>query len=73
MKRVFADDPLMREIARLQESPHVKLAQREEEVREGLRQYMQQLRMLERRGKHLEAQGVTMDVLKQMADACFDE
>lgn len=60
---VLTDSQVEREIERLLESPHVKLAKKEEAIRYRRRQYMYCLRTYEKRGKALEAQGVTMESL----------
>lgn len=65
-REILTDDQVELEIARLQESPYVKLANRERRVRERRRMYLYGLRQLEKKGKALEAQGVTMDSLEEM-------
>ena len=68
MAREFMSDEMVEEeILRLQGSPLVKLARREEAIRNRRRQYMYQLRMYEKKGKALEAQGVTLEELEEMA------
>lgn len=70
MPREFITDEMVEEeILRLQNSPLVKLARREEAIRNRRRQYMYQLRMYEKKGKALEAQGVTLEELETMEDA----
>ena len=59
-KEYIPDEMLDEEILRLQNSPHVKLARREENIRNRKRNYMYQLRMYEKKGKALEAQGITL-------------
>lgn len=61
---VFTDLQVEEEIRRLLVSPHVKLAKKEEAIRYRRRQYMYQLRSLEKKGKQLEAMGVTMENLE---------
>ena len=61
------------EILRLQNSPLVKLARREEAIRNRRRQYMYQLRMYEKKGKQLEAQGITMAELEEMAGGLYED
>lgn len=61
---VFTDLQVEQEIERLLSSPHVKLAKREEQIRYRRRQYMYQLRGLEKKGKALEAQGITLEMLE---------
>jgi hypothetical protein len=73
MAREFlTDEAVEEEIIRLQTSPHVKLARREEAIRTRRRQYMYQLRMYEKKGIALEAQGITMDELEEMAGMLYD-
>ena len=74
MAREFMSDEMVEdEILRLQNSPLVKLARREEAIRNRRRQYMYQLRMYEKKGKALEAQGVTLEELEEMAGEMYDE
>lgn len=71
-KEYIPDEMLDEEILRLQNSPHVKLARREENIRNRKRNYMYQLRMYEKKGKALEAQGITLESLEEMA-GCYGE
>ena len=66
MKEFLTDEMVEDEIARLQCSPHVKLARKEERIRNARRQYMYTLRMYEKKGKQLEAEGITMESLEIM-------
>lgn len=73
MARDFlTDEAVEEEILRLQTSPHVKLARREEAIRNRRRQYMYQLRMYEKKGLALEAQGITIEELEEMAGMLYD-
>ena len=73
MAREFmSDEAVEEEILRLQTSPLVKLARREEAIRNRRRQYMYQLRMYEKKGMALEAQGITLDELEEMAGVLYD-
>ena len=65
-KEFMSDEMVEEEILRLQNSPLVKLARREEAIRNRRRQYMYQLRMYEKKGKALEAQGITLEELEGM-------
>lgn len=56
---VLTDEQVEMEIARLQASEHVKLAQAEIRVKNRRRQYLYHLRHLEKRGKVLEQTGWT--------------
>ncbi len=73
MAREFMSDEMVEdEILRLQNSPLVKLARREEAIRNRRRQYMYQLRMYEKKGKALEAQGITLAELEEMDGDLYD-
>lgn len=63
-KDIITDDQVEREIARLLESPYVKLAKREEQIRQRRRRYMYDLRCLEKKGKKLEEAGLTLEMLE---------
>lgn len=67
-RECLSDMQVEQEIARLQESPHVKLANRERRVRERRRMYLYHLRQLEKKGKALEESGITMEVLNNLAE-----
>lgn len=64
----LTDEQVEEEIARLRESPYVKLAKREEAIRHRRRQYMYGLRNYEKKGRQLAADGVTMADLDALAD-----
>lgn len=72
-KDYITDDQVEREIARLLGSPHVKLAMREEQLRQRRRMYMYDLRCLEKKGKKLEAEGITPEMLESGFEAEYDE
>jgi hypothetical protein len=72
-KEFFTDEMVEEEIERLQSSPHVKLARKEERIRYARRQYMYTLRMYEKKGKQLEAEGITMETLENLGECEFDE
>lgn len=67
-RETLTDMQVEQEIARLQESPYVKLANRERRVRERRRMYLYSLRQLEKKGKALEESGITMEVLNGMCE-----
>ena len=74
MAREFLTDEMVdEEILRLQASHHVKLARREEAIRNRKRQYMYTLRCYEKKGKQLEAQGITLEELEEMAGLCYGD
>lgn len=68
----MTDEMVEEEILRLQASPNVKLARREEAIRNRRRQYMYQLRMYEKKGKALEAQGITLEELEELDGDVYD-
>ena len=71
MAKGLTDEQVEAEIARLQKSPHVKLANQERMLREKRRMYLYSLRQLEKKGKELEKSGLTADVLRSMyASVC---
>ena len=67
VKQKMTDEMVEEEIARLQQSHYVKLARKEERIRNARRQYMYTLRMWEKKGKALAMEGVTMDTLASMS------
>ena len=72
MREFITDEMVEEEIARLQQSPHVKLARKEEAVRNRRRQYMYTLRCYEKKGKQLTADGITMEALNNLSEGCVD-
>ena len=69
MAREFlTDEAVEEEIARLMASPFVKLAKKEEAIRNRRRQYMYCLRVYGKKGRQLADEGVTMADLEAMAD-----
>lgn len=67
-KEFLTDEAVEEEIERLRGSELVALARREERIRYRRRQYMYQLRAYEKRGKQLQADGITMEYLSSLAD-----
>lgn len=72
-KEFISDEMVEEEILRLQSSPLVKLARREEAIRNRRRQYMYTLRMYEKKGKALEAQGITLEELEEMDGDLYEQ
>ena len=56
----LSDEMVEEEIERLRESPYVKLARAEQRAKYRRRQYLYQLRDLEKRGKKLESEGFSI-------------
>ena len=65
----LTDEQVEKEIARLTKSPQVALARREQRLRYKRRQYLYQLRDLEKKGFALEKAGITMEVLNGLCDS----
>ena len=65
MKRDYlTDEQVETEIERLTNSPEVQLARQEQRIKYRRRQYMYQLRNMEKRGKELMENGVTEKTLE---------
>lgn len=62
----MTDKEVEKEIERLLKSPMVKLAKKEEAIRNRRRQYMYSLRTYEKKGKELASQGVTIEGLEAL-------
>lgn len=71
-RATITDDQVEREIAALQASPYVKLANRERRVRQRRRMYLYGLRQLEKKGRELAEAGITMDVLNGMESEDYE-
>lgn len=69
---VLTDEQVEAEIARLQNSPHVKLAEQEKRLRNKRRMYLYGLRQLEKKGKALEESGITPEILRSMYSSGMD-
>lgn len=72
-KLFLTDEQVEREIERLLGSELVKLAKKEEYVRNRRRQYLYSLRSLEKKGKELAKAGITMEVLDSMLKGCGND
>lgn len=62
-KKNLTDEQVEKEIEKLIDSPLVKLAKKELRIKYKRRQYLYQLRNLEKRGRELQKSGITMDIL----------
>lgn len=69
----LTDEQVEQEIEKLQGSPLVKLARKEERIRYVRRQYLYTLRQYEKKGKELAKSGITMEILEKLAKGCEDE
>lgn len=64
----LTDEQVEQEIERLTQSPLVALARYEQRIRYRRRQYLYQLRDLEKKGRALEKAGITREVLSALAE-----
>lgn len=62
----LTDEQVEKEIERLKNTPEVKLAKKEEQIRYRRRQYLYCLRQYEKKGKALMDSGITMEMIEQM-------
>ena len=69
----LTDEQVEREIERLRESPLVALARKEDRIRYKRRQVLYNLRALEKKGKQLQAAGITMEMLQRLGDEVIDD
>lgn len=69
----LTDEEVEREIERLNGSEAVALARRKARLEYRRRQYLYQLRDLEKKGKALLAAGITREVLDNMYENCDEE
>lgn len=65
-KQQLTDLEVEQEIERLNNSEYVKLARKEQRIKYKQRQQLYSLRFLEKRGRELAAQGVTLETLEAM-------
>ena len=65
-KDILTDEQVEIEISRLLNSDAVLLAKKEIRIKHKRRQYMYQLRSMEKRGKQLEAEGITMENMEKV-------
>lgn len=72
-KNFLTDEQVEREIEKLKESPHVKLAKKDEMIRYRRRQYLYKLRGYEKKGKELAKAGITMEILQNLDKACDED
>lgn len=67
-KEFLTDEQVEREIERLTNCEAVRLARREQRIKYRRRQYLYQLRDLEKKGKALMDAGITMELLDDMEE-----
>ena len=66
----ITDEQVEKEIEKLQGSPLVKLARKEERIRYKRRQYLYTLRAYEKKGKELQKAGITLEMLYNLDKEC---
>ncbi len=71
-KRGMAHEEVEQEIARLEQSPLVKPARMESEIRAARCRYLDSLRALEARGKRLKEEGLTLEMLENGGSLCWE-
>lgn len=69
----LTDEQVEQEIIRLNASPAVALARREQRLKYKRRQYLYQLRDLEKKGKELMKAGITREVLDALYKNCDED
>jgi len=72
-REILTDEAVEEEIERLSKSPLVALARKEERIRYRRRQYMYQLRQYEKKGRQLQADGITMEYLNALCCGEIEE
>lgn len=66
MARELTDAQVEMEIVRLNASEEVRLARQEQKIKFKRRQYLYQLRWMEKRGEQLMNEGITMENIEEM-------
>lgn len=69
----LTDEEVEKEIERLTKSQAVALARREQRLKYRRRQFLYQLRDLEKKGKALMEAGITREILDEMYRSCDEE
>lgn len=73
MKDFLTDEAIEREIARLNATDEVKLAEKEIRLRYARRKRLYNLRCLEKRGRELMEAGITLENIEEMMEAAQEE
>lgn len=68
-RRIVTDEEAAAEIEALRDSEFVKLARREQRLKYNRRQALYALRNLDKRGRELAAQGVTLDSMDEYLES----
>ena len=62
----LTDEMVAEEVERLKDSEYVRLAQKEIRLKTKQRKYLYQLRWMDKRGRQLAADGITIENMEQM-------
>ena len=73
MKAELTDEQVDLEIEKLNNSPLVQLARKEQRLKYAKRQRLYQLRYLEKRGQQLKDNGITLEKLEELSRQQSDE
>ena len=68
-KDFMTDEQVAREVARLKQNEYVKLAQKEIRLKNKQRKWLYQLRWLEKHGRQLAKDGITLENIEQQLAA----
>ena len=71
-KEFLTDAEVEVEIERLEKSPAVALARKEQRVRYQRRQRLYNLRSLEKKGEELAAAGITIEMLQELGEEALE-
>ena len=71
--KLMSDDEVELEIAELRESEYVKLARKESRLKYKYRQKLYALRHLDKRGRELARQGITLETIEEMMSQLDNE
>lgn len=72
-REYISDEEVEKELNELRESPYVKLARRENYLKNKCRQQLYTLRCLEKRGRELASQGITIDTINEQIEQIEQE
>ena len=65
-KDYLTDEMVAEEVERLKESEYVRLAQKEIRLKTKQRKYLYQLRWMDKRGRQLAEEGITLENMERM-------
>lgn len=68
-REILTDEQVAEEVERLKDSEYVRLAQKEIRLKSKRRKWLYQLRWMEKRGRQLEKQGITLENIDRLIEA----